>query len=78
MAAVPEDSEISRLVKTANCGTCVPPERPDLLAQAIVYLSKNPSLLQQYGVNGRNHVVKYYSRNQIVKRYHQLLHNVAA
>jgi len=77
LASVPDDSEIARLIKDADCGVLVPPEDPQAMAQAIKGLSKQPDLLAQYGVNGRDYVVKHYSRSQLVRQYHQLLHQIA-
>lgn len=77
LASVPDDSEIARLIKDADCGVLVPPEDPQAMAQAIKNLSKRPDLLAKYGANGRDYVVKHYSRSKLVQQYHQLLHQVA-
>jgi len=78
LAAVPEDSEIARLVKEADCGVCVPPEDPKSMAQAIKEISSHPEALEHYGQNGRKYVVENYSRNALMKRYRKLLHEVAS
>jgi colanic acid biosynthesis glycosyl transferase WcaI len=77
IAAVPEDSEIARLVKEANCGTCVPPEDPKSLAQTIKDLSSQAEELERYGANGRKYVVANYSKTMLIKRYRQLLYEAA-
>ena len=77
LASVPDNSEIARLVKDADCGVLVPPEDPQSMAQAIKTLSKQPEVLDRYGTNGRDYVVRHFSRSQLVRKYHQLLHEVA-
>ena len=77
LASVPDDSEISSLVKDADCGVLIPPEDPQAMAQAINDLAKQPDALKRYSANGRDYVVKHFSRAQLVKQYHQLLHQVA-
>ncbi len=77
LAGVPDDSEITRLVHEADCGVVVPPEDPKAMAEAIQDLAEQPDLLERLGSNGRNYVVSNFSRPMLVKRYHQLLHEVA-
>jgi colanic acid biosynthesis glycosyl transferase WcaI len=78
LASVPDDSEIARLVKDANCGVLVPPEDPQALAQIIKKLSKQPELLDRYGSNGRRYVTAHFSRRTVTRRYHELLHQVTS
>lgn len=78
LASVPEDSEIARLVKEADCGICVPPEDPESMVQAIKNMLNQPELLDRYGKNGRKYVVENYSRDKLINRYRELLHEVAA
>ena len=75
---MPKDSEISRIVKEADCGVVVPPEEPKAMDEAIKELAKKPDRLERLGANGRECVVKNYSRQMVVKRYYRLLHEVAA
>jgi len=77
LAAVPEDSEIARLVREADCGVWVLPEDPPALAQAIKSLAQKPDLLERYGANGRRYVVEHFDRQKLTKKYYELLHEVA-
>jgi len=77
LAAVPEDSEIARLVHACECGIRVPPEDPQSLAQAIRRLARNPGLLDRLGANGRKYVVSHYDRRMLIMRHHRLLQQVA-
>ncbi|HJZ80825.1 MAG TPA: glycosyltransferase family 4 protein, partial [Pyrinomonadaceae bacterium] len=76
LAAVPENSEIARLVKVADCGVSVPPEDPQSLAQAIKHLSSQPEKLRTYGANGRRYVEEHLPRRRLTRQYRDLLHQV--
>jgi colanic acid biosynthesis glycosyl transferase WcaI len=77
LASVPEDSEIARLIDEADCGVSVPPEDPQSLASAVKTLSKQPEVLERYGMNGRNYVVTHFDKSKVIGRYHELLNQVA-
>jgi len=76
LAAVPENSEIARLVKVADCGVNVPPEDPQSLSQAIRQLSSQPDKLRTYGANGRRYVEEHLPRRRLTALYHDLLQQV--
>ena len=76
LASVPDDSEIARLVKLADCGVGVPPEDPFSLANAIRNLSRQPEKLMLYGSNGRSYVEKYLNRHRLTSQYHDLLQQI--
>jgi colanic acid biosynthesis glycosyl transferase WcaI len=77
LASVPSDSEIARLVEEAECGVTVPPEDPPALADAILKMQSEPNELERFGRNGREYVVKHYSKDKIIRQYRELLHEVA-
>src|SRR5262249_53622124 len=68
LASVPDDSEVARLIKVADCGLGVPPEDPCSLAQAIRSLANQPERLQLYGANGRRYVEEYLNRHSLTMR----------
>ncbi|MCI0661776.1 MAG: glycosyltransferase family 4 protein [Acidobacteria bacterium] len=76
LASVPENSEIVRLVKEADCGEGVPPEDPQSLAQAIRRLSGQREKLRFYGANGRRYVEEFFTRRRLTTQYHYLIHQV--
>jgi hypothetical protein len=47
------------------------------MAQAIKDLLNQPEALNRYGKNGRKYVVENYSRDKLIRRYRELLHEVA-
>ncbi len=73
LASVPQDSEIARLVKVADCGVGVPPEDPQSMAQAIRDLASRPDSLRLYGDNGRSYVEKHLTRRSLTAQYHELM-----
>jgi colanic acid biosynthesis glycosyl transferase WcaI len=77
VAAHPE-SEAARQVRTADCGLCVPPNQPADLANAIVWLAKEPTARAILGRHGREFAIKYYARETLLARYEQALLDAAA
>ena len=73
LAAVPENSEITRIVHEADCGVWCPPENPPAMAEAIRQLSHQPERLDRYGANGRSYVEQHYTRELILNQHRQLL-----
>ncbi|NVM20302.1 MAG: glycosyltransferase family 4 protein [Desulfobacterales bacterium] len=76
IAMIDEGSEVWNLVEKAQCGICVVPERPDLLADAILRLCSGEADRKDMGENGRRFVVKNFSRSVTSQKYEELLLNV--
>lgn len=70
------EGQVRELVKTADCGVCVPPEDSASLAGAIEQLYSDQELRARLGRNGRNHAVRYLSRDQTAKDYIAILQRV--
>ena len=77
VAAVDPGSEVCRLVAEANAGVCVPPERPQQLAQAIEALCDAPERRRVLGENARSYVVRYYAKEMLTERYAFTLSSVS-
>ncbi|CEA00478.1 putative glycosyl transferase [Jeotgalicoccus saudimassiliensis] len=56
------DSELSEFVNSGNCGIALPPDNPQLLAEAIEKLYHNRDLTSQYQLNSREFVTNNFSR----------------
>ena len=78
LAAVPQDSEVRRIVGEAQAGRCIDPEDPAALAAEIIALRGDRERLEWFGANGRRYAAAHFDRPQIVGRYHRLLREVAA
>lgn len=58
-------------VEKLGCGIFVPPENPEALAEAIVYLGDNPDVAEAMGNKGREMIESYYN----IERYATDLHD---
>ena len=52
---------VSELVQDGETGLLVPPRRPDRLAEAILYLLRNPAEAARMGQNGRKRVLREFT-----------------
>ncbi len=73
VATVNESSEAGQLIKVANCGVVVPPEKPALLAEALRELHRHPERHAELGAAGRRHVSEHFDRKVILERWARLL-----
>jgi colanic acid biosynthesis glycosyl transferase WcaI len=73
LASVDEDSDMARLVERSGAGITVPPERPELLAEAVIKLKQDPAACHQMGVRGREYVEKYHSPESAAAFFEELL-----
>jgi colanic acid biosynthesis glycosyl transferase WcaI len=78
LAAVESDSETADLVRSVECGVVVPPDRPDLVAQAIRDLASGVHDLEAMGLRGRAYVESEASREVSISRYRELLDELLA
>jgi putative colanic acid biosynthesis glycosyltransferase WcaI len=77
VAADPE-SETAQVVERAGCGIVVPPGRPELLARAIRDAHDGKYDLEAMGARGREWVEQEADRSIAVRRYRDLLLELAA
>lgn len=76
VAAVPDDSEVFRLVHEAGCGVTVRPDDPAGLARVLRVLLHQPALLAHYGAAGRTYVEHSVNRRLVTAMYRDVLHAV--
>ena len=76
IAMVDGDSEVSRIVKEADCGIHVPPDSPDALAQALENLLDDKERCSQMGMNARTFAEKNFNKDDICRKYEDLLESV--
>jgi glycosyltransferase involved in cell wall biosynthesis len=77
VAADPE-SETAQVVERVGCGIVVPPGRPELLARAIRDAHDGKYDLQAMGERGREWVQREADRSVAVRRYRDLLFELAS
>src|SRR5512133_1460061 len=78
IVAADSDSETAQLVTEVGCGVVVPPGRPELLARAIRDAHDGKYDLEAMGVRGREWVEREGDRSVAVRRYRELLLELAA
>ncbi len=70
------EGEAKVLIERSGGGITVEPENAKEIAEAILKLYNNPSLVTKLGKSGREFVEKYYSRNIIVDKFEKELKNL--
>jgi glycosyltransferase involved in cell wall biosynthesis len=70
--------EGARRILEANAGLVVPYDNITGLEQAVRQLVAEPALRQQFGNAGRLAAEKIYSRREIARQLHELLHTVSS
>jgi glycosyltransferase involved in cell wall biosynthesis len=78
IVAADPDSETAQVVETVGCGIVVPPGRPELLARAIRDAHDGKYDLEAMGARGREWVEREADRSVAVRRYRDLLHELAS
>jgi colanic acid biosynthesis glycosyl transferase WcaI len=77
IAAADPESETAQVVAEIGCGIVVPPGRPELLARAIRDAHDGKYHLDEMGARGRNWVEQEADRTVAVRRYRDLLRELA-
>jgi len=73
IAVVDENSEVSRIVREAECGLSVPPGNAGLLAERIRELAVDKGKREEMGQNGRIFVERYHDQTGICQKYEQVI-----
>jgi len=67
------DSELEWVIHEARCGRVVPPDRPDLYADAVRQAYAERDRLADEGLRGRAFVEEQYSKEAVGRRYDALI-----
>lgn len=67
---------LADMIQENHCGEVVPPDQPELFAQALIKLADNPELCKQYGLNARQLAEKEFSRDDLANRFVDFLEEV--
>jgi colanic acid biosynthesis glycosyl transferase WcaI len=78
IVAADEESETAQVVRHIGCGIVVPPGRPELLARAIRDVHDGRYDLAEMGARGREWVEREADRSVAVRRYRDLLLELAS
>lgn len=67
------DGDTADLLGQANAGVVVDPENPDALAKAIISLYNNPEKRKIMGQNGRDYILRHYTREKLLKELEDVI-----
>jgi colanic acid biosynthesis glycosyl transferase WcaI len=70
------DGYAREIMDEANAGIFIQPEDPSALAEAVLRLAADPALRNSLGRNGRQHVLRYFSRQHTAEKYLDVLQNL--
>ncbi len=73
IAAVDIDCDTAATVREAACGLVVPPSQGQKLAEAVLSFYRNPGRRESYGQAGRQHFLKHFERQLVIKKYLDLI-----
>jgi colanic acid biosynthesis glycosyl transferase WcaI len=76
IASLDEGSEGWEIINESKCGITVPPEEPSKLKEAVLHFYNSRELIPKLGQNGREFVMKNYSRRMIVNSYEELFQSL--
>jgi colanic acid biosynthesis glycosyl transferase WcaI len=76
IANVPANSDVSRIVKEAECGLAIEPENPELFKEFVLKLHSEKAFREQLGNNGKMFAEKYLSPGTCMDQYEHLLLNL--
>lgn len=75
VASLHLSGDAPKILERFNCGISVEPNRPDLLANAIVKLYNNRKLCEEMGQRGREAAEKFFSRQNCIDQYESIFNS---
>ena len=72
VASVNLKGDTPKIIKAAQCGYFVEADDTEGLSNAILKLYHNPTLRDEFEVNGRKYAVKHFSRKICIEKYEKL------
>lgn len=76
LACIDEGSDAWNLIMRANAGVCVPPEQPELVAQAMRDLKANREQCAILGQNGRAYVTQFHSPEYAAETFEKIFERI--
>ena len=70
------DGLARKIVEEARAGVAIEPENSEALASAILFLSANQEKAREMGRNGREHIIRKFSRRHTAVKYARLLEQI--
>ena len=76
LACVDENSDTWNLVKRSRAGLFIPPEDPQQLVEAILYLKGDLKLRERFSANGRKWAEQYHSPQSAAEQFEGLFESI--
>ena len=70
------DGHARKVMEQANAGIFITPQDPTALVEAVMRLASDPALRESMGRNGRQHILRYFSRRDSAKTYLDVLQDL--
>jgi len=70
------DGHARKVLEQANAGIFVTPQDSAELAEAVMRLAADPALRESFGRNGRQHILRYFSRQHTAEVYLDVLEDL--
>ncbi|MDP4193077.1 MAG: glycosyltransferase, partial [Bacteroidota bacterium] len=67
------DGEARRILEDSKCGLFIEPGNSEMLAEKILKLYNDRTLLEELGKNGRNRVELEFDRSNVIKKFFDIL-----
>lgn len=72
-----ESSELCSIIRTADCGICIPPENEEDFKNAVISLYNDRERTVQYGINGRQYILQKLTREYGTSEYYRILKEIS-
>ena len=70
------EGQAQQILEAANSGLAIEPENSQALVEAILKLKTNPELASALGNQGREYILRNFSRRQTANKYARILHEL--
>ncbi|HSY63425.1 MAG TPA: glycosyltransferase family 4 protein [Terriglobales bacterium] len=70
------DGHARKVMEQANAGIFITPQDPTALVEAVMRLASDPALRESMGRNGRQHILRYFSRRESARTYLDVLQDL--
>jgi putative colanic acid biosynthesis glycosyltransferase WcaI len=67
------DSEVAAVLRATDSGPAVPPDDAAAVAAAVLELKRSPERRREQGGNAREHVVRHFAKDKVLRAYEELL-----
>jgi colanic acid biosynthesis glycosyl transferase WcaI len=69
IAGASTGSELYNMITDSTCGILVEPENSKQMLNAIMYMYNNPKIGEEYGRNGREYVIRHFSKEMVLTTF---------